>query len=80
MPLLREHARVIVPSLPGYTYSFRPGGRRDSIVDCADAHPRADAALGHERYLVAGGDWGASIAVPAGPRLPATPCRRCTCT
>ena len=27
IPLLREHARVIVPSLPGYGYSFTPGGR-----------------------------------------------------
>ena len=40
MPLLREHARVIVPSLPGYRYSFTPGQSGASIVDCADAHPR----------------------------------------
>jgi microsomal epoxide hydrolase len=62
IPLLRAHARVIVPSLPGYTYSFRPGDRRSSIVDCADRIHALLGALGHERYLVAGGDWGASIA------------------
>ena len=63
IPLLREHARVIVPSLPGYTYSFTPGQKRASIVDCADGIHRLMLALGHERYAVAGGDWGASTAV-----------------
>src|SRR4051795_6832266 len=62
VPLLREHARVIAPSLPGYTYSFRPGDRRYSIADCADRIHALMRALGHERYLVAGGDCGASIA------------------
>jgi pimeloyl-ACP methyl ester carboxylesterase len=63
MPLLREHARVIVPSLPGYGFSFTPGGPRSSIVECADAIHALMGSLGHERYHVAGGDWGASIAV-----------------
>jgi microsomal epoxide hydrolase len=62
MPLLRADARVIAPSLPGYTYSFRPGDRRYSIVDCADRIHALMTALGHERYFVAGGDWGASVA------------------
>ncbi len=62
-PLLAEHARVIVPSLPGYTFSFTPGGKRASIVDCADGIHGLMTELGHERYHVAGGDWGASIAV-----------------
>jgi pimeloyl-ACP methyl ester carboxylesterase len=63
VPLLREHARVIVPSLPGYAYSFTPGQARASIVDCADAIHGLLRTLGHERYLVAGGDWGSSVAV-----------------
>ena len=62
MPLLRDHARVIVPSLPGYGYSFTPGRPRASIVDCADAIHGLMRSLGHERYLVAGGDWGSSVA------------------
>jgi pimeloyl-ACP methyl ester carboxylesterase len=62
-PLLREHARVIVPSLPGYVFSYAPGGARRSIVDCADEVHGLLRALGHERYRVAAGDWGASTAV-----------------
>jgi pimeloyl-ACP methyl ester carboxylesterase len=63
IPLLREHARVIVPSLPGYGFSFTPGGKRSSIVECADRIHALMGALGHDRYHVAGGDWGSSIAV-----------------
>jgi pimeloyl-ACP methyl ester carboxylesterase len=62
IPLLREHARVIVPSLPGYGFSFEPGGRRRGVVDCADEIHALMRSLGHERFHVAGGDWGASIA------------------
>jgi pimeloyl-ACP methyl ester carboxylesterase len=64
VPLLRSHARVVVPSLPGYGFSFAPGQLRFGVVDCADAiHALMTEVLGHERYLVVGGDWGASIAV-----------------
>jgi pimeloyl-ACP methyl ester carboxylesterase len=62
IPLLRESARVIVPSLPGYGFSFAPG-KRSSIVECADQIHALMASLGHERYHVAAGDWGSSIAV-----------------
>jgi pimeloyl-ACP methyl ester carboxylesterase len=58
--MLREHFRVVVPSLPGYGFS---SGRRASIVEMADALHALMRALGHSQYLVAGGDWGASIAV-----------------
>jgi pimeloyl-ACP methyl ester carboxylesterase len=63
LPLLREHARVIVPSLPGYGFSFEPGAARYGIVECADAIHALMGSLGHSRYHVAGGDWGSSIAV-----------------
>jgi microsomal epoxide hydrolase len=64
VPLLRSNARVVVPSLPGYGFSFAPGQRRFGVVECADAiHALMTEVLGHERYLVVGGDWGASIAV-----------------
>jgi pimeloyl-ACP methyl ester carboxylesterase len=63
IPLLRDSMRVIVPSLPGYGFSFTPGDSRYGIVECADALHALMVSLGHERYLVAGGDWGASIAV-----------------
>jgi pimeloyl-ACP methyl ester carboxylesterase len=64
VPALRSDARVIVPSLPGYGFSFSPGQRRFGIVDCADAiHSLMTDVLGFDRYLVVGGDWGSSIAV-----------------
>jgi len=64
IPALRSDARVVVPSLPGYGFSFAPGQRRFGVVDCAEAiHTLMTEVLGHERYLVVGGDWGASIAV-----------------
>jgi microsomal epoxide hydrolase len=63
VPLLRDDMRVVVPSLPGYGFSFAPGQRRFGVVDMAEAiHALMTDVLGHERYLVVGGDWGASIA------------------
>ena len=63
VPRLREQMRVVVPSLPGYGFSFSPGQRRFGIVDIADAiHTLMTDVLGHERYFVVGGDWGASVA------------------
>ena len=59
VPLLRDPLRVVVPSLPGYGFS---AARRAGIVEMADALHALMGALGHSRYLVAGGDWGASIA------------------
>ncbi len=64
VPRLSDAAQVVVPSLPGYGFSFSPGQRRFGIVDCADAiHSLMTDVLGHSRYYVVGGDWGSSIAV-----------------
>jgi len=54
---LREHVRLVVPSLPGYGWS--PG--RAGTAEMGEALHGLMAALGHDRYLVAGGDWGAHI-------------------
>jgi pimeloyl-ACP methyl ester carboxylesterase len=63
IPRLREEMRVVVPSLPGYGFSFAPGQRRFGIVDIADAiHTLMTEVLGHATYFVVGGDWGASVA------------------
>ena len=78
MPLLRSHARVIVPSLPGYKYSFRPGDRRYSIVDCAD---RIHALMAP--WATSATSWRAATGAPASCRLAHAyprPSRRCTCT
>jgi pimeloyl-ACP methyl ester carboxylesterase len=64
IPELRDRARLIVPSLPGYGFSFAPGQPRFGVVECADAiHALMTDVLGFEEYFVVGGDWGASIAV-----------------
>ncbi|MDA0184197.1 epoxide hydrolase [Solirubrobacter phytolaccae] len=56
---LREHFRVVVPSLPGYGWSVGLG--RAGTAEMADAMHALMGALGHREYLVAGGDWGAHI-------------------
>jgi microsomal epoxide hydrolase len=63
VPLLRDEMQVVVPSLPGYGFSFAPGQRRFGVVDMAEAiHTLMTTVLGHERYRLVAGDWGASIA------------------
>jgi microsomal epoxide hydrolase len=63
VPRLREDMQVVVPSLPGYGFSFAPGQRRFGVVDMAEAiHALMTEVLGHERYRLVAGDWGASIA------------------
>jgi len=65
---LREHFRVVVPSLPGYGWSVGVG--RAGTAEMADAMHALMAALGHREYLVAGGDWGAHIACRMGYAYP----------
>ena len=53
---------VVVPSLPGYGFSFSPFQDRFGLVECADALSELmTGALGYEEYVIAGGDWGAHI-------------------
>ncbi len=53
---------VVVPSLPGYGFSFRPFQDRFGLVECADALSELmTGALGYEEYVIAAGDWGAHI-------------------
>jgi pimeloyl-ACP methyl ester carboxylesterase len=58
IPLAREFARVIVPSLPGYGFSAL---RRSGVPEMADAFHALMGSLGFPEYFVAGGDWGAHI-------------------
>lgn len=56
-------AHVVVPSLPGYVFSHRAFQRRFGIVDCAELLTELmTTVLGYERFVVAGGDWGAYVA------------------
>jgi pimeloyl-ACP methyl ester carboxylesterase len=53
---------VVAPSLPGYGLSFRPGQKRFSVQEMADCvADLMTGVLGHRRFAVQGGDWGASI-------------------
>lgn len=59
LPLLTE-MHVLVPALPGYPFSDAPGGSREAMaVPIAEAL----AELGHDRYVVSGGDIGSGVAV-----------------
>jgi microsomal epoxide hydrolase len=68
IPALREHFRLVVPSLPGYGWSVGLG--RAGTREMGDAFHRLMASLGHEQYLVAGGDWGAHIGSYMGHAYP----------
>ena len=62
---------VIAPSLPGYGLSFDPGQKRFSIAEMADCF--ADLmtqVLGHGKFGVQGGDWGAFVAAALAVRHP----------
>ncbi|TWX38472.1 epoxide hydrolase [Frigoribacterium sp. ACAM 257] len=61
LPLLGD-ATVVVPALPGYPFSASSAARGMSGVDMADVVAAALAAMGHERYVVSGGDIGAGVA------------------
>lgn len=53
---------VIAPSLPGFTLSFAPDQKRFSCEEMAATLARLMAdALGLDRYMVQGGDWGAFV-------------------
>jgi microsomal epoxide hydrolase len=69
--LLSERFTVVVPSLPGYTLSFKPGQRRFSVEDIAALYAELMSdVLGYRRFGVQGGDWGAFVASVMGHRYP----------
>ncbi|TFV64943.1 UNVERIFIED_ORG: epoxide hydrolase [Bacillus sp. AZ43] len=52
---------VVLPSLPGYGFSDKPRETGWGIRRIAAAWDEIMRALGHERYLAAGSDWGTSV-------------------
>jgi microsomal epoxide hydrolase len=71
IPLLTEHFTLVVPSLPGYTLSFKPGQQRLGVIEIADLFAELmREVLGYERFAAQGGDWGAFIASVLGHRYP----------
>jgi microsomal epoxide hydrolase len=72
IPMLTDPARfggdpadaftVVAPSLPGYTFSFRPGQPRFGVVEMADVLAKLMTdVLGYRRFAAQGGDWGAFV-------------------
>lgn len=73
LPMLTDPARfggdsrdafsVVIPSLPGYGLSFRPGQPRPDLAQIADMMATLmHQTLGHQRFGVHGSDWGAHVA------------------
>jgi microsomal epoxide hydrolase len=53
---------VVAPSLPGFGFSFRPNQPRFGADEIADLFADLmERVLGYQRYVAAGGDWGAYI-------------------
>jgi len=66
LPLLTD-LTVVVPALPGYPFS---GSAGMAGADMAEPVAAALAALGHDRYVVSGGDIGSSVADALARRHP----------
>jgi microsomal epoxide hydrolase len=60
IPLLDDFT-LVVPSLPGYTLSYRPHQRRCSLPEIAAMFHDLMTRLGYVRYGAQGGDWGAFV-------------------
>jgi len=72
IPMLTDPARfgadpadsftVVAPSLPGYTFSFRPNQERFGVEQIAKVFAQLMTdVLGYERFAAQGGDWGAFV-------------------
>ncbi len=59
-PLRRDH-HVVVASLPGYGFSGPTTRRGIDQLEVARVLVELMRRLGHQRFVVAGGDWGATI-------------------
>jgi pimeloyl-ACP methyl ester carboxylesterase len=59
---------VVVPSLPGYTLSFRENQKRCALADIGAMFDELMTRLGYARYGAQGGDWGAFVTAWLGAR------------
>lgn len=57
----RDAFHLVVPSLPGYGFSERPGTLGWDVQRVARAFSALVARLGYDRYGAQGGDWGAQV-------------------
>jgi epoxide hydrolase len=61
---------VVVPSLPGYGFSGRPGRTGWGIHRIADAWVELMSRLDYPRFLAGGSDWGTSVSTSIALRHP----------
>jgi pimeloyl-ACP methyl ester carboxylesterase len=72
IPMLTDPARfggdpadafpVVAPSLPGYTFSFKPNQPRFAVEQIADVSAQLMTdVLGYKRFAAQGGDWGSFV-------------------
>ena len=61
---------VVVPSMPGYGFSDKPGERGMSVLKVADVWARLMTEnLEYPRFGAQGGDWGAGVTARLGVRI-----------
>lgn len=60
-PLLSAGYNVVAPSLPGFGFSSYPTKNGFKNWHSAELMHKLMTGLGYDRYIVAGGDWGAMI-------------------
>jgi len=70
IPLLSDEFTLVVPSLPGYTLSFRPNQRRCSVQEIGGMFHELMTRLGYARYGAQGGDWGSFVTAWLGAHRP----------
>ncbi len=57
----RDAFTVVVPSLPGYTLSFRENQPRKALPEIGAMFHQLMLRLGYTRYAAQGGDWGSFV-------------------
>ena len=60
----------MIPSLPGYGFSGKPTRPAGIPSTSRDAWIALMRRLGYTRFVAQGGDWGAQITDPIGPKAP----------
>ena len=65
---LREDFHLVIPSLPGYGFSDRPGAPGWGVERIAAVWIELMARLGYKRYGAQGSDWGTSVSSLIGHR------------
>ena len=66
----RDAFSVVVPSLPGYTLSFRENQPRKALPEIGAMFHQLMQRLGYQRYAAQGGDWGSFVTAWLGAQRP----------